>query len=64
MRTSRRSSRAASGRLADFVDRNIPILFNVPTGLFLFGLVFVPILLILATSFTDWQLITERDFKL
>lgn len=61
MRTGRRSSRAASGRLADFVDRNIPILFNVPTGLFLFGLVFIPILLILATSFTDWQLITKPD---
>ena len=49
------------GRLSGFVDRNIPVLFNVPTALFLFGLVIVPVALIITTSFTDWQLITKPD---
>jgi len=53
-----------SNRFTEFVDRNIPILFNIPTAVLLFGLVAVPVLLIIGTSFTDWQLITkpEPDF--
>lgn len=37
------------------------VLFNVPTAIFLFGLVAVPVMLIIITSFTDWQLITKPD---
>ena len=51
-------------RLINWLDLNMPIVFNIPTTLFLFGLVAVPISLVVITSFTDWQLITkpEPDF--
>lgn len=47
--------------VGNFIDRNIPILFNIPTAIFLFGLVFAPVAIVIATSFTDWQLITKPD---
>lgn len=40
---------------------NLPIVFNIPTTIFLFGLVAVPIALVIGTAFTDWQLITKPD---
>lgn len=51
-------------RLLNWLDLNMPIVFNIPTIVFLFGLVAVPIALVVGTSFTDWQLITkpEPDF--
>lgn len=47
-----------------FLDRHMAVLFNIPTIVFLFGLVLVPVLIIIWMSFTDWQLITkpEPDF--
>jgi multiple sugar transport system permease protein len=44
-----------------FLDRHMAVLFNVPTAVFLFGLVLVPVLIIITMSFTDWQLITKPD---
>jgi multiple sugar transport system permease protein len=44
-----------------FLDRYMAVLFNLPTIIFLFGLVFVPVLIIISMSFTDWQLITKPD---
>jgi multiple sugar transport system permease protein len=39
-----------------WLDRNIAIVFNVPTVVVLLGLVAMPIVMVLYTSFTDWQL--------
>jgi multiple sugar transport system permease protein len=57
----RAGTSATGSRIGEFVDRHIPILFNIPTAIFLFGLVFVPIVLVILMSFTDWQLITKPD---
>ena len=58
----RRGMPATTGqRLAAWCDRNLAILFNLPTLVFLFGLVAVPITLVVVTSFSDWQLITKPD---
>ncbi|MGI9336726.1 MAG: carbohydrate ABC transporter permease, partial [Gammaproteobacteria bacterium] len=57
----RATSAGTGSRVTNFVDRNIPVLFNIPTGLFLFGLVVFPVLIVIATSFTDWQLVTKPD---
>jgi len=48
-------------RLNSWIDRNIPFIFNLPTILFLFGLVAFPVGLVILTSFTDWQLINKPD---
>lgn len=60
----RQQAAGLSTRITAFVDRHMAVLFNIPTVLFLFGLVFIPVALIIITSFTDWQLITkpEPDF--
>ena len=50
-----------TGPIMAFVDRHMPIVFNIPTVLFLFGLVLVPVAIVIGTSFTDWQLITKPD---
>lgn len=51
-------------RLVNWVDRNLPILFNIPTVLLLGFLVAFPVALVLYTSLTDWFLYTpaERQF--
>ncbi len=48
-------------RVLDWVDVNLPVVFNIPTALFLFGLVAVPISIVFGSSFTDWQLVTKPD---
>ena len=48
-------------RFNKWLDRNIPFIFNLPTILFLFGLVTFPVCLVIITSFTDWQLINKPD---
>ena len=47
--------------ISDWVDRNLPFVFNVPTVLFLFGLVAFPVALVILTSFSNWQLITNQE---
>jgi multiple sugar transport system permease protein len=51
-------------RVVNWIDRNLPILFNIPTVLFLGGLVAFPVALVLYTSLTDWYLYKpgERQF--
>lgn len=49
-------------RITAFIDRHMVVLFNLPTVIFLFGLVAIPISLIVGMSFTDWQLITKPDW--
>ncbi|HEX5079443.1 MAG TPA: sugar ABC transporter permease [Geminicoccaceae bacterium] len=51
-------------RVVNWIDRNLPIIFNVPTVLLLAGLVAFPVLLVLYTSMTDWFLYTpeKRQF--
>ncbi|MFT5510320.1 MAG: multiple sugar transport system permease protein [Hyphomicrobiaceae bacterium] len=58
---SRATAPSVGDRVTAFVDRHMAVLFNVPTAIFLFGLVAVPVMLIIITSFTDWQLITKPD---
>ena len=48
-------------RLIDWVDRHMTVVFNIPTVVFLFGLVAFPVALVLLTSMTDWQLILNPD---
>ena len=50
----RRARESLGSRLLNWLDLQMPIVF-------LFGLVAVPISLVIATSFTDWQLITKPD---
>lgn len=54
----------ARERLVNWIDRNIAIVFNIPTVLLLGGLVAFPVALVLYTSLTDWFLYTpaERQF--
>ena len=47
--------------ITNWVDRNLPFVFNIPTVVFLFGLVAFPVALVILTSFSDWQLITNQD---
>jgi multiple sugar transport system permease protein len=51
-------------RIADWADRNLPIVFNLPTVLLLAGLVVFPVLVVLYTSTTNWYLYTpaKRHF--
>nr|HIA87163.1 sugar ABC transporter permease [Gammaproteobacteria bacterium] len=48
-------------RLIDWIDRHMTVVFNIPTVVFLFGLVAFPVMLVLLTSMTDWQLILKPD---
>ena len=57
----RRARESLGWRVLEWLDLQMPIVFNIPTVVFLFGLVAVPIALVLATSFTDWQLVTKPD---
>jgi multiple sugar transport system permease protein len=54
----------ARERAVNWIDRNLAIVFNIPTVLLLGGLVAFPVLLVLYTSMTDWFLYTpaERQF--
>ena len=47
-------------RLLAWIDRNMAVVFNIPTVLFLLGLIAFPVVLVLWTSLTDWQLITQN----
>ena len=47
----------------DWIDRNLPIVFNIPTVVFLLALVAVPVAIVIVTSFSDWQLITNQNAK-
>lgn len=48
------------GRLSDWVNRRVPVLFSLPTVVFLLGLVVFPVGLVLWTSLTDWYLYTPE----
>ena len=45
-------------RLFAWIDRNMAIVFNLPTAVFLLGLIAFPVVLVLWTSLTDWELIS------
>jgi len=47
-------------RVLAWVDRNMAVVFNIPTAAFLLGLIAFPVFLVLWTSLTDWQLITKQ----
>ena len=55
------SNRRALTPAVDWIDRNLPLVFNIPTVVFLVGLVAFPVGLVIVTSFSDWQLITNQD---
>ena len=48
-------------RVTNWMDRNMAFLFNIPTVLFLGGMVAFPATLVLWTSLTDWQLISKES---
>ena len=50
-----------AGALFDWIDRNLPIVFNIPTVVFLAGLIAFPVGLVIVTSFSNWQLITNQE---
>lgn len=50
-----------AGALFDWIDRNLPFVFNIPTVVFLVGLIAFPVGLVIVTSFSDWQLITNQE---
>lgn len=54
----------ARERLSRWSDRNLPVLFNIPTVLLLAGLVVFPVIVVLYTSMTNWFLYTpaKRQF--
>jgi len=47
-------------RLLAWIDRNMAVVFNIPTTLFLLGLIAFPAALVLWTSLTNWELITQN----
>jgi len=47
-------------RLLAWIDRNMAVVFNIPTVFFLLALIAFPVVLVLWTSLTDWQLITQN----
>ena len=47
-------------RLLAWIDRNMAVVFNIPTTLFLLGLIAFPVVLVLWTSLTNWELITQN----
>jgi multiple sugar transport system permease protein len=49
--------------LSAWIDRNLPFVFNIPTVFFLVALVAFPVGIVIYTSFTDWQLITNQESK-
>ncbi len=50
-----------AGVLFDWIDRNLPFVFNIPTVVFLVGLIAFPVGLVIVTSFSNWQLITNQE---
>jgi multiple sugar transport system permease protein len=54
------SSSSPKDRILEWVDRNMIVVFNIPTTAFLVGLIAFPAVLVLWTSMTDWQLITKQ----
>ncbi len=48
-------------RVLRWLDLNLAIVFNLPTVGFLTALIGVPIALVLWTSLTDWQLVTNQN---
>ena len=54
------SSHSLADRVLAWIDRNMVIVFNIPTTVFLVGLIAFPAALVLWTSLTDWQLITKQ----
>jgi multiple sugar transport system permease protein len=49
-----------AGRVSDWVDRQLAVLFSLPTAVLLLGLVAFPVGLVLWTSLTDWYLYTPE----
>ena len=49
--------------LVDWIDRNLPFVFNIPTVVFLVALVAFPVGIVIVTSFSDWQQITNQEAK-
>ena len=47
--------------MKELIGRNITLFFNLPTVFFLFSIVGLPVFVVIATSFTDWQLINKPD---
>ena len=47
-------------RLLAWIDRNMAVVFNIPTTLFLLGLIAFPVVLVLWTSLTNWEHITQN----
>ena len=54
------SSDSLKDKILNWVDRNMIVVFNIPTTAFLVGLIAFPAVLVLWTSMTDWQLITKQ----
>ncbi len=50
-----------SSRLWGWLDRHMVVLFNLPTAVFLVGLIAFPAALVLWTSLTDWQLVLNQE---
>lgn len=48
-------------RLTNWLDRNMVQVFNLPTAIFLLGLVAFPSVLVIYTSMTNWQLVLNQD---
>ena len=48
-------------RILRWLDLNLAIVFNIPTVGFLVALIAFPVVLVLWTSLTDWQLVTNQD---
>ncbi|MBI3457969.1 MAG: sugar ABC transporter permease [Candidatus Rokubacteria bacterium] len=48
------------GGFVTWIDRHLPVVFNVPTVALLSGLVGLPVILVLWTSLTDWRLISAE----
>lgn len=53
---SRPRSLSARKAVLEWLDRNIAVVFNIPTATVLIGLVAFPAIMVIYTSFTDWQL--------
>ena len=49
------------GGVTDWIDRRLALVFSLPTGVFLLGLVAFPVALVLWTSLTDWYLYTPEQ---
>ena len=47
-------------RVSGWIDRNMAVVFNIPTTAFLVGLIAFPAVLVLWTSLTNWELISTK----